>query len=95
VGAMNIFFKVDGKFLTPELNGSILPGITRDSIIQLLKHNGESVEERKVAIAELYEAAENGKLEEIFGSGTAAVVSPVGELFDGERKVVVNNFETG
>ncbi|MDO4814375.1 MAG: branched-chain amino acid aminotransferase [Gemella sp.] len=95
VGAMNIFFKVDGKFLTPELNGSILPGITRDSIIQLLKHNGETVEERRISIDELYEADDNGKLEEIFGSGTAAVVSPVGELFDGERKVVVNNFETG
>lgn len=95
VGAMNIFFKVDGKYLTPELNGSILPGITRDSIIKLLKHNGEVVEERKISIEEIYEAADNGKLEEIFGAGTAAVISPVGELFDGKKKVVVNNFETG
>lgn len=95
VGAMNIFFKVDGKFLTPELNGSILPGITRDSILQLLKANGEVVEERKISIDELYEAADNGKLEEVFGTGTAAVISPVGELFDGKKKVVINNFETG
>ncbi|MBU0278034.1 branched-chain amino acid aminotransferase [Gemella sp. zg-1178] len=95
VGAMNIFFKIDGKYVTPELNGSILPGITRDSIIQLLKSNGENVEERKISIDELYDAADNGKLEEVFGSGTAAVVSPVGELFDGKKKIVVNNFETG
>lgn len=95
VGAMNIFFKVNGKYLTPELNGSILPGITRDSIIKLLEHNGEVVEERKISIDELYEASDKGLLEEIFGTGTAAVISPVGELFDGKKKVIVNNFETG
>lgn len=95
VGAMNIFFKIDGKYVTPELNGSILPGITRDSIIKLLKHNGEIVEERKLSIDELYEAADNGKLEEVFGTGTAAVISPVGELFDGKKKVVINDFVTG
>lgn len=95
VGAMNIFFKIDGKYITPELNGSILPGITRDSIIKLLRHNGEVVEERKISIDEIYEAADNNKLEEVFGTGTAAVISPVGELFDGKKKVVINNFETG
>ncbi|MBF0716230.1 branched-chain amino acid aminotransferase [Gemelliphila palaticanis] len=95
VGAMNIFFKIDGKYITPELNGSILPGITRDSIIKLLKHNGEIVEERKLSINELYEAADNGKLEEVFGTGTAAVISPVGELFDGKKKIVINDFITG
>lgn len=95
VGAMNIFFKVDGKYLTPELNGSILPGVTRDSIIKLLRHNGETVEERKISIEEIYEAADKGTLEEIFGTGTAAVISPVGELFDGKKKVVVNGGETG
>ena len=95
VGAMNIFFKIDGTFITPELNGSILPGITRASVLQIIKDLGQPVEERKLSIDEVYEAADNGKLEEIFGSGTAAVIAPVGELFDGEKKVVVNNFETG
>lgn len=95
VGAMNIFFKIDGTYITPELNGSILPGVTRDSIIKLLKHNGEKVEERKLSIQEVYDAYDTGKLEEVFGTGTAAVISPVGELFDGNKKVVINNFETG
>lgn len=95
VGAMNIFFKIDGKFVTPELNGSILPGITRDSIINLIKHNGDFIEERKISIKEIYKANKEGKLEEVFGTGTAAVISPVGELFDGNEKIVINNFETG
>ncbi|MCR5268156.1 MAG: branched-chain amino acid aminotransferase [Lachnospiraceae bacterium] len=80
VGAMNIFFKIDGKIVTPKLNGSILPGVTRDSCIQLCKSWGLPVEERRVSAEELFEAAENGKLEECWGSGTAAVISPVGHL---------------
>jgi len=80
VGAMNIFFKIDGKIVTPMLNGSILPGITRDSVIHLCKSWGMTVEERKVSVDELIEAQKNGKLEEVFGSGTAAVISPVGKL---------------
>lgn len=95
VGAMNIFFKINGKFITPELNGSILPGITRDSIIKLIGSLGEEIEERKISLEEIYNAYDNGELEEIFGTGTAAVIAPVGELFDGKKKVVVNNFETG
>ncbi|MBU5331914.1 branched-chain amino acid aminotransferase [Anaerocolumna aminovalerica] len=80
VGAMNIFFKIDGTVITPQLNGSILPGVTRDSVINLCKAWGLPVEERKISIDEIYEAYKNGKLEEIFGTGTAAVISPVKEL---------------
>ena len=80
VGAMNIFFKIDGKIVTPMLNGSILPGITRDSVINLCKSWGMTVEERKISVDELLEAQKTGKLEEVFGSGTAAVISPVGKL---------------
>ena len=80
VGAMNIFFKISGKIVTPMLNGSILPGITRDSVINLCKSWGMTVEERKVSVDELIEAQKTGALEEVFGSGTAAVISPVGKL---------------
>ncbi len=80
VGAMNIFFKINGKVLTPMLNGSILPGITRDSVISLCKEWGYEVEERKISVDELYEASVNGTMEEVWGTGTAAVISPVGHL---------------
>ena len=80
VGAMNIFFKIDGEIVTPMLNGSILPGITRDSVLNLCKHWGYKVSERKISVDELLEAQKNGKLEEVFGTGTAAVISPVGKL---------------
>lgn len=95
VGSMNIFFKVDGKVITPMLNGSILAGITRDSVIQLLRHWNVPVEERRISIEELYEAHANGLFEEAFGTGTAAVISPVGELLWKNEKVVLNNGETG
>ena len=80
VGAMNIFFKINGKIVTPMLNGSILPGVTRNSVINLCKHWGMEVEERKISVEELLEAQKNGTLEEVFGTGTAAVISPVGKL---------------
>jgi len=80
VGAMNIFFKINGKVLTPMLNGSILPGITRNSVITLCKEWGYEVEERRISVDELYEASVNGTLEEVWGTGTAAVISPVGHL---------------
>lgn len=80
VGAMNIFFKINGVIVTPELNGSILPGVTRDSVINLCKSWGLPVEERKISIDEIFEAYKNGSLEEVFGTGTAAVISPVGQL---------------
>jgi len=80
VGAMNIFFKISGKVVTPMLNGSILPGVTRASCIELCKSWGLEVEERKISVDELVEAARTGALEECWGSGTAAVISPVGNL---------------
>ena len=95
VGAMNVMFKVDGKILTPDLNGSVLPGITRRSCIQLLKDWGYEVEERRISAAELFEAAKSGKLEEAWGTGTAAVISPIGELAEGDEKCIINNNQIG
>jgi len=95
VGAMNIFFKIDGKIVTPMLNGSILPGITRDSVINLCKNWGMDVEERKISVDELIDAQKNGKLEEVFGTGTAAVISPVGKLRYGDDVMEINNGEIG
>ncbi|MBQ3151627.1 MAG: branched-chain amino acid aminotransferase [Clostridia bacterium] len=80
VGAMNIFFKINGTIVTPELSGSILPGITRDSVLNLCRNWGLPVEERKVSVDELLAAQADGSLEEVFGTGTAAVISPVGKL---------------
>lgn len=95
VGTMNVFFKINGKVITPALNGSILAGITRDSSIAILKSWGVPVEERRLSIAEVYEAYDNGTLEEVFGTGTAAVISPVGELCWEGRKIEINNGEIG
>ena len=80
VGSMNMMFKIAGRIVTPMLNGSILAGITRDSIMTLARDMGVEVEERRVAIKEVFDAAEDGTLEEAFGTGTAAVVSPVNSL---------------
>lgn len=80
VGAMNIFFKINGKLVTPELSGSILPGVTRDSIITIARDMQISVSEEKISVEELVKALDNGEVEEVFGSGTAAVISPVGRL---------------
>ena len=77
VGTMNIFFVIDGKLITPETDGTILEGITRDSVITLAKDFGYEVEERSISIDEIIAAQENGKLTEMFGTGTAAVVNPV------------------
>ncbi|MBQ8796214.1 MAG: branched-chain amino acid aminotransferase [Clostridia bacterium] len=95
VGAMNIFFKIDGKVVTPALSGSILPGITRNSVITLCKEWGLEVEERKISVDELIEAQKSGKLEECFGSGTAAVISPVGKLRYKDEVMTIGNGETG
>ena len=95
VGAMNVMFKIDGTVVTPKLTGSILPGVTRKSCIQLLKDKGIPVEERLLSIDELIEAAETGRLEEAWGCGTAAVVSPIGQLSYGDKDYIVNNFEIG
>ena len=95
VGSMNVMFKVAGKILTPDLNGSVLDGITRRSCIQLLKDWGYEVEERRNSAEELFEAAENGTLEEAWGTGTAAVVSPIGELAMEDKKVTVSGGKIG
>jgi branched-chain amino acid aminotransferase len=95
VGSMNIFFKVNGEVITPALNGSILAGITRDSIIQLLKHWNVPVSERKISMDEIVQAYKDGLLEEAFGTGTAAVISPIGEFYYENEKLLVNNGEIG
>jgi branched-chain amino acid aminotransferase len=95
VGSMNIFFKIKGELVTPALQGSILPGITRSSIIELAKDMGIKVTERRILMEEIYEAAQNGTLEEVFGSGTAAVVSPVGKLVWGDKTIIPGNGSMG
>lgn len=95
VGSMNIFFKIGGVVVTPALNGSILAGITRESMIHVLKSRNIPVEERAISIDELVVAHEAGTLEEVFGSGTAAVISPVGELTYGEHEMLINGGQIG
>ena len=95
VGAMNIFFKIDGKIVTPMLNGSILPGITRNSVIEVCKSWGYEVEERRISVEELLDAQKSGKLEECFGTGTAAVISPVGKLRYKDDVMLINNNTIG
>lgn len=92
---MNIFFVIDGAIVTPELNGSILPGVTRNSVIQLAKLWGMTVSERKISIDDVMENHAGGRLTEIFGSGTAAVISPVGELKYGDRVISVGEGKVG
>lgn len=95
VGAMNIFFKMDGKIITPALNGSILPGITRDSVLTLCRSWGLPVEERLISVEEILEAQQSGKLEEVFGTGTAAVISPVGKLRYKDDVMIIGGGEIG
>lgn len=95
VGSMNVFFKINGEVVTPELNGSILEGITRKSVLELLRHWNIPVVERKISIHEIQEAYNEGLLEESFGTGTAAVISPIGELFVQNEKLAINNGEIG
>lgn len=94
-GGMNVMFKIAGTVVTPELNGSILPGITRKSILEILKSWNYPLEERKISVDEVREAAQNGILEECWCCGTAAVVSPIGELTFGEENFVINDNKTG
>ena len=95
VGAMNVMFKIGGKIVTPMLSGSILPGITRKSCIELLKDKGYEVEERLLSVDELAAALKEGKLEEAWGCGTAAVVSPIGELMYKDEVFTVNEGKIG
>lgn len=95
VGTMNIMFKINNEIITAPIDGSVLPGVTRDSIITLLKDWGYTVSERELSIDDLMEAGRNGTLEEAFGTGTAAVISPVGELCYKGEVITINNFKTG
>jgi branched-chain amino acid aminotransferase len=95
IGTSNAFFVIDNEVITAPLAGTILPGITRDSVIQILKQKGYKVSERKLAIDEVVEAYKAGKFQEMFASGTAAVISPVGELSYMGEKMVINNGEIG
>ncbi len=95
VGTMNVFFKIGGKVITPALQGSILGGITRMSCIEMLRSWGVEVEERPLALQEVIDAAANGTLEEAFGTGTAAVISPIGELKVDDQIIAINNGEIG
>lgn len=95
VGAMNVMFKINNEIITPALTGSILPGITRKSCIEVLKNAGFKVSERLLSVDELIEAMENGTLEEAWGCGTAAVVSPIGQLYYDGKTYTINNNEIG
>ncbi|NLD50434.1 MAG: branched-chain amino acid aminotransferase [Clostridiaceae bacterium] len=95
VGTMNVFFKINGEVITPSLEGSILSGITRASTIELLKSMNIKVSERRISIQEIYDAHAAGTLEEAFGTGTAAVISPIGELNWNEKIIKINNGQIG
>lgn len=95
VGTMNVFFVIGDEVVTPALQGSILSGITRMSSIELLKDWGYKISERKLSIDEVAEAYDNGQLKEAFGTGTAAVISPIGELKWGDKVMKINNGEIG
>ncbi len=95
VGAMNVMFKIDGEIVTPALTGSILPGITRKSCIEVLRSLGYKVSERLLSVDELLDAMKTGKLEEAWGCGTAAVVSPIGKLMYQDVEYAINNEQIG
>ena len=95
VGAMNVMFKIDGEIVTPELTGSILPGITRKSCIEVLRGLGYKVSERLISVDELILALKESRLEEAWGTGTAAVVSPIGKLMYGDVEYVINDQKIG
>lgn len=95
VGAMNIFFVIGDEVVTPSLEGSILSGITRKSVIEICKSWGLKVSERRISIDEVVEAYKAGELKEVFGTGTAAVISPVGHLKYGDLVMEINNDKIG
>ena len=95
VGTMNVFFVIGDEIVTPELNGSILPGITRKSCLELLRSWGLKVSERRISIQEIYDASAKGTLKEAFGTGTAAVISPIGELFWKDQRITLSGGRIG
>jgi branched-chain amino acid aminotransferase len=95
VGTSNIFFRINDELITPPLQGSILHGLTRDSVITLAKEQGVRVVEKRLTIDEVVAASQDGSLQEIFATGTAAVISPVGELFYKEKQFIINGGQVG
>jgi branched-chain amino acid aminotransferase len=95
VGTMNVFFRIGDRVITPPLGGTILPGVMRDSAVQLLEKLGIPLEQRRITLDEVLKAHEQGELKEIFGTGTAASISPVGELGIGDRQLVINGGLSG
>lgn len=95
VGTMNVFFVFENEIITPSLEGTILGGGVRNSVITLLKSLNKPVVERRVKLQEIVDGAKSGKLKEVFGTGTAAVISPVGELAASNWKLTINNNEMG
>ena len=95
VGQMNIFFNIDDTVVTPALHGTILPGVTRMSVVELLSDRGLQVEERRIEIAELIKAIDHGRLREAFGAGTAAVIAPVGQIAYRGKSYVINENQAG
>ncbi len=95
VGTMNVFFVIDNELVTSPLTGSILPGITRDSVIHIANHWGIQVVERRISIDEVVEKAQNGRLKEAFGTGTAAVISPIGQITYKEKDYIISGGRMG
>ena len=95
VGTSNVFFFINGELVTPPLNGSILPGITRDSVLQIAKHWGLTISERLISIEEVADACKSGDLEEMFATGTAAIISPVGQICYKEEDFLIADGKTG
>ena len=95
VGTSNIFFVIGNELITPPLAGSILPGVTRNSVIALARHLGKKVVERPISIAEVIKTSKNGSLKEAFASGTAAVISPVGHINFRDKEYAINGGKTG
>lgn len=95
VGTMNIMFQIDDEIYTAPIDGTVLPGVTRDSILSVLREWGYKVNETRLSIDELVEAGKNGRLKEAFGTGTAAVISPVGEFVYKDESIQVNGFQIG
>ncbi len=95
VGTMNIFFVIDDEVITPPLEGSILPGVTRDTVLDLTKSWGMKVNERRISIDELIRSSKEGRLQEVFGTGTAAVISPVDEIQYRDTNININHGQIG
>ncbi|MGD0229062.1 MAG: branched-chain amino acid aminotransferase [Syntrophorhabdales bacterium] len=95
VGTMNIMFLIDGELITPPLDGSILGGITRYSVLELAAHWGVPVREERITIDDLFARAADGGLQEVFGTGTAAVISPVGWIRHGDKTITINEGRIG